>query len=107
MTPKRHDHGLGSQELDCYNEFNDLFLELISLKNRLVPGPLDLVARHLFHRALYDLDAFREQIFHRSFPEDWAIDEAEREKLMHDDEALLRWAHTYVKKALFPDDAQR
>jgi len=96
-----------SQELDRYNEFNDLFLELISLKNRLIPGLLNLVARHLFHRALYDLDAFREQIFHRGFPEGWRIDVAEREKLINDDEALLRWAHTYVKKALFPDDAQR
>jgi Fe-S-cluster containining protein len=98
---------IGNQELGFYNEFNDLFLELISLKNRLAPGPLDLVARHLFHRALYDLDAFREQIFHRGLPEGRAIDEAEREKLMRDDAALLRLAHTYVKKALFPDDAQR
>lgn len=96
-----------NQELDRYNEFNDLFLELISLKNRRMAGPLDLVARHLFHRALYDLDAFRDQIFRRGLPEGLTIDTAEREKLINDDVALLRWAHTYVKKALFPDDAQR
>jgi len=90
-----------SQDLDLYNEFNDLFLELISLKNRLIAGPLDLVARQLFHRALYDLDAFRDQIFRLGLPEEGTIDAAERETLKTDDVALLRLAHTYVRKALF------
>ena len=96
-----------SQDLELYNEFNDLFLELISLKNRLIAGPLDLVARHLFHRALNDLDAFREQIFRLGFPEGWTIDATEQETLKSDDVALLRLAHTYVRKALFSNDAQR
>jgi hypothetical protein len=91
--------------LKLYNEFNDLFLELISLKNRLMPGPLDLVARHLFHRALYDIDAFREQIVHQGLPEDLKVSAAEREAIQSDDVALLRLAHTYVKKALFTDDS--
>ena len=62
-----------SQDLALYNEFNDLFLELISLKNRLISGPLDLVASHLFHRALYDLDACRYHIFRLGLPKDWPV----------------------------------
>jgi hypothetical protein len=94
-----------NQDLRLYNEFNDLFLELISLKNRLIPGPLDLVARHLFHRALYDLDAFREQIFRQGLPNDLTISAAEQEAIQTDDVALLRLAHIYVKKALFTDES--
>ena len=70
-----------------------------------MPGPLELVARHLFHRALYDIDAFREQIARKGLPEDLTMSEAEREAIQLDDVALLRMAHTYVKKALFTDDS--
>ena len=93
------------QDLILYNEFNDLFLELISLKNKMFPGPLDLVARHLFHRALYDLDAFREQISRQGLPDDFTLSAAEQEAIQTDDVALLRLAHTYVKKALFTDES--
>jgi Fe-S-cluster containining protein len=96
-----------NQDLAPYNEFNDLFLGLISLKNRRLSGPLDLVAGHLFHRALYDLDAFRDQILRLSLPEGMNIDAAERERVKTDDIALLRLAHTYVVEALFSDGAQR
>ena len=96
-----------SQDLRLYNEFNDLFLELISLKNRQFSGPLNLVDSHLFHRALYDLDAFRDQISRQGLPEGLTIDEAEREAIHTDDVALLRVAHITVKQALFSNDTQR
>lgn len=50
------------QGLGVYNEMNDRFMEIISLKNRLMPGPMDLKSRHMFHLACYDLDNFRRQI---------------------------------------------
>ncbi|MGA6926268.1 MAG: YkgJ family cysteine cluster protein [Desulfosarcina sp.] len=46
------------QQLETHNRMNDLLLELISLKNRLRPGPLSPVARQQAYTALYDLDVF-------------------------------------------------
>jgi hypothetical protein len=54
------------QGIETDNPINDKLMEIISLKNRLRPGPLDLKSRHLFYVALYDLDNFRKQIFQRS-----------------------------------------
>ena len=96
-----------SQGLARYNEFNDLFLEVISLKNRSVDGPLNLAASHLFHRALYDIDTFRDQVFRQGVLENRMLEATEREEIKTDDEALLRLAHTYVKMALFSDATQR
>ena len=53
------------QGLVPYNEQNDRLLEIISIKNRLKPGPLDLAFGRMFHLALYDLDTFRRKILRR------------------------------------------
>jgi len=53
---------IDEQGVAVYNENNDKLMQIISLKNRLIPGPLDLKSSHQFHTALYDLDNFRLQI---------------------------------------------
>ncbi|MGD9209882.1 MAG: YkgJ family cysteine cluster protein, partial [Desulfobacteraceae bacterium] len=56
------DQWLSDQILEDYNIMNDLFLEIITLKNRFKPGPLDLVSRQVFHMAMYDSDGFYEYL---------------------------------------------
>jgi hypothetical protein len=89
------------QEIEIYNAINDRLMELISLKNRLRPGPLDLKSRHLFYMALYDLDTFRTQIKANGILENADIDSASLEKAMADDVALLEVGMEWIKQVLF------
>lgn len=86
---------IDEQGLAVYNEMNDLLMELISLKNRMAPGPMDERSIRLFHMALYDMDRFR------SFASN---NEALREKADFeaiDDTSLLRIGIEWIKQELF------
>ena len=87
--------------LDAYNQLNDLFLEIISLKNRCWPGPLDLRSKLVFHIALYDMDAFREQIFQKGLVDDLNLDPELLAVLKNDEVQLLKFGHRYVKAQIF------
>ena len=89
------------QEIEIYNTINDQLMEIISLKNQLRPGPLDLKSRHLFYMALYDLDNFRTQIKANGLLDDADIDSASIEKAMKDDVELLKVGMRWVKEVLF------
>ena len=91
------------QGLVAYNEMNDRVLELISLKNRSRPGPLDAASRHRVATALYDLDAFRRQVFERRLFGDDRFDPALRKAAEDDDTALLKLAVQWVKQELFSE----
>jgi Fe-S-cluster containining protein len=88
---------LENQDLSQYNRMNDLLMALISLKNRLAPGPLPIPLQHLFYQC-YDLDAFRAQL--RKTEPGPAADAAAWESLEGDDSALLTYALDYWQKAL-------
>jgi Fe-S-cluster containining protein len=51
-----------NQGIDVYNRMNDMLLELISLKNRLLPDPFDDRTMQLIYTAFYDIDRFRSRI---------------------------------------------
>jgi uncharacterized protein len=90
-----------NQGLPLYNQMNDLMMELISLKNKTMPGPLDLKSRHFFHMACYDIDSFREKIFTKGF-----IDYSEHDKNLfltakEDDTALLKISLAWIQKIIF------
>ena len=89
------------QGIGVYHEFNDRLMEIISLKNRLMPGPLDIKSRYIFHLALYDLDNFRFQIFEKKLLADMEIDRPEMEKAQTDDVALLKIGIQWAKRELF------
>jgi len=89
------------QEIAIYNSINDRMLDIISLKNQLIPGPLDLKSRHMFYLALYDLDNFRSQIKRNGLLDDFDIDTKTLDKAMEDDLALLELGMRWVKKVLF------
>ena len=89
------------QGLPIYNEHNDLLMDLISLKNRLRTGSLDLKSAHIFHLALYDLDSFRLQIFDNDLLDELQLEQDKIETIKTDDVALLRFAIAWVKRELF------
>lgn len=89
------------QGIAVYNAFNDLLMEIISLKNRLIPGPLDIKLRHLFSLALYDLDNFRTQIFDKDLLNNFEIDPTNLEAIKTEDVALLEFGLKWVKRELF------
>ncbi len=90
------------QGLTVYNEMNDRILELISLKNRRRPGPLDPESRKRFVMALYDLDEFRRQVFASALVHNERYAPALRREAEKDDVALLILAVEWLKKELFP-----
>ena len=95
---------MDGQEIKIYNQINDKLMQIISLKNQLRPGPLDLKSRHLFHTALYDLDNFRSQIEKNGLLDDFQVDAAMLEKAMEDDVALLEIGMAWIKGVVFGQD---
>lgn len=92
-----------NQKLAVYNEFNDMLMEIIALKNQKGPEPLDMKSRLAFHMALYDIDRFREQVFEKGLLDDSQTDGAGLgpdllKQAQEDDMALLRIGHTWVKR---------
>ena len=62
------DQWVANQQIAAHNRMNDRLLELISVKNRLRPGVLPPSEADRVYTALYDLDAFREEIADPSEP---------------------------------------
>jgi Fe-S-cluster containining protein len=93
------------QGLSGYFAVNDRMMIIISRKNQLRPGPLDLKDRLLFHTALYDLDAFRKQVAENGLLAPLGIDAAELDAVMSDEMRLLEWGHRWVEFALFGEKA--
>jgi len=90
------DQGLGP-----YNEMNDRLMEIIALKNQKHPGPLDIKSRHFFHISLYDLDAFRAQVFEKGILTDLHADIEISEAAKTDDTALLKLGVEWIKQTIF------
>jgi len=90
-----------AQKATAENELNDKLLPIISLKNRRLPGRLDIKAGHLFFTALYDLDHFRSQIINNGLLDDFQIDPSRVGIALEDDLALLGVGMEWIKKVLF------
>lgn len=61
--PQTPDDWVNDQQIATHNRMNDMMLELISRKNRFRPGPLAPSVQTRLVTALYDLDAFRHELF--------------------------------------------
>jgi Fe-S-cluster containining protein len=92
---------IDEQQIAVYNEVNDRLLQLISLKNRWMPGVLDLKSRHLFFTALYDLDGFRAQIINNGLLTGFRIDSALTDQALTDDLELLELGMQWIRWVLF------
>jgi Fe-S-cluster containining protein len=92
---------MDTQELQLYNSYNDMILELIHLKNRMKSGPLNPDARRRFSLALYDLDAFRDMAFDKGFFETLTLDRETYERATQEDTALLQVGINWLKETIF------
>jgi hypothetical protein len=95
---------MDEQKIADYNVINDQMMQIISLKNRLMPGPLDLKSRNLFYLALYDLDNFRSRIKKSGFLGDFHVDSTTMDKAMEDDVVLLELGMKWIKGVVFGHD---
>jgi len=89
------------QGLLPYNEMNDRLMEIIGLKARCHPQPLDIRERHLFHLAAYDLDTFRRQASENDLLKDSDAASHGRSPAETDDTTLLRLSLDWLKRTLF------
>jgi Fe-S-cluster containining protein len=92
------------QEATLYNRYNDQLLEILRLKNQKMPGPLPLRERHIFHLALYDLDAFRDKATASDMLDGLDLAPSVRKRLETEDTTLLEVAHRWVARELFGED---
>jgi Fe-S-cluster containining protein len=92
------------QKISVYNQMNDLMMEIISLKNRLIPGPLDIKSRLMFHLACYDLDNFRSHIFDRGLLDGRNIESGTLDAVKNDDVELLKLGFQWIKHTLFDNE---
>ncbi len=92
---------LSDQELEIYNQMNDMLLEIISLKNRFLPGELDIKSKMAFHLACYNLDLFRKQIFEQGLLENFNFDHDILIIIKDDDTELLKFGFKWLQHVLF------
>ncbi|MGD8740268.1 MAG: YkgJ family cysteine cluster protein [Desulfobacterales bacterium] len=89
------------QGVETDNRINDKLMEIISLKNQLHPGTLNLNSRRQFYMALYDLDNFRNQVFNHNLLDDFDVHPKKLAAAGTNDTALLEVAMAWVKRVLF------
>ena len=89
------------QGLAIYNDMNDKLMDIISLKNQIMPGPLDPKSGNLFYLASYDLDSFRTQIFEQNLLGNLKLNNKLLDKIKTSDEALLNFGYGWIKHKLF------
>lgn len=92
---------LKGQDVDRHNEQNDKLMELISLKNQILPGRLEGALADKFYLALYDLDEFRKQIMEKDLLKEFMVPDKILKKIETDDEELLDLGIRWVKTMLF------
>lgn len=92
---------LVGQDVDLHNRMNDRFMEVLSLKNRIMPGGLDPVDAGKFYLACYDLDAFRRSISEDGLPAGLDVPSNLVDRLMTDDTALLDFGYMWIAYTLF------
>ncbi|MFO7667757.1 MAG: YkgJ family cysteine cluster protein [Desulfobacterales bacterium] len=92
------------QDIEPYNRMNDMLMEIISLKNQLVRGELDIKSGYLFRMALYDIDGFRSYLFTDKERLD-ALNDSYINTLKQNDTALLVFALSWVRQNLFSNSS--
>lgn len=91
---------LKGQQVERHNLHNDRLMELISLKNRIIPGKLEGPMADKFYLALYDLDEFRHRILNENLLADLDLP-GKLLDYLNNDETLLEFGIEWVKYQLF------
>ncbi len=95
---------LTGQDVEKHNARNDQLMELISLKNQIIPGKLEGFQSDQFYLALYDLDEFRVQILEKDLLAEFNLDNTMTRQITAGDETLLNFGIQWVKNMLFGID---
>lgn len=103
-TPMTAGQWLAGQEVALHNRNNDKLMELIHLKNRILPGPLTRDQSDAVFLALYDLDEFRRGIVKEDLPGGMPVPRLLMENMGTSDEALLDLGLKWVCYQLFGMD---
>ncbi len=90
-----------SQGLDEYNRANDRMIELISLKQQIMPGPLSGEQRDKFVLACYDVDRFRSLIKNDNLVSEGDIGKGRYHQIMASDFNLLDFGLEWIAMELF------
>ena len=98
--PQRVDQWVADQQIAAHYHMSDRLLELISLKNQVRPGPLTASEKNRVYTALYDLDAFREELFVAGGAPAVAVDALTLERARSEDRDLLLVAMQWVRQLL-------
>ncbi len=89
-----------NQGLIPYNRMNDAMIQLISVKNRFLPGPLSPALSELLFTACYDIDRFREKWLAGDLPEVSNPVDISVSAVDTDEEDLLRFAMAYAERLI-------
>lgn len=89
------------QQVDIYNEMNDLVMDVLSLKNRSGRSRLTDSDNELFYMACYDVDRFRDFAFEKRLWEAHPVEGDVIKALEEDDAALMRFGIEWMKGSLF------
>ena len=92
---------IDEQGFAVYNENNDKLMQIISLKNRLIPGRLDNKSSRLFNTALYDLDNFRLQIQNNGLLDSFHVNSKIMDAALKNDVALLDLSMQWIEHVIF------
>ncbi len=95
-----------SQGVDVYDDMNREWRQVVLKKRSCGPtiGKPSDRSLQLFFLASYDLDGFRDFVGTPSFDEVYVVAPEERERLMQDDVALMRFAFRFLKQSLFGEN---
>ena len=93
------------QGLDRYNEWNNLWMSIITHPRLRSGTPLSTKQQQMFFLAGYNLDKFRDFVFESRFLAIFELAEETIEACREDDEALLRLSFNWLKFSLLQEPA--
>ena len=92
---------VNDQGLEPYNSYNDKMIELISMKQQIMPGPLPGPLKEKFIMACYNIDLFRLKINEENLITEKQIGAVRFEQIIDDDLALLDFGLSWIRQELF------
>ncbi len=92
---------LSGQDVEQHNTQNDKLMALISAKNTMLPGMLDIEQADAFYLALYNIDEFRRQIFEQDLLKGLGTPKHILDDVRKNDEVLLDLGLQWIQYKLF------
>ena len=89
------------QGLVAYNSNNDRMIQLISMKQQIMPGKLEGPQKDMFIMACYDVDRFRKNILEEGLVTPDEMGAELYENIKTDDEALINFGLSWIGSQLF------